>query len=201
MSLGVVCVIRYKDNVIERICAADWPPSVVVRMAKTLQDVEMSAARLRSVVAKVLAQIGVLALEELPSLVYQLLLLSSRGEHTVFVAARRQHLTPSGVTGHRTDVLRGIMREFDALDEECPVNEDDSDDEALNLSQDRDRHDRRKGKGKGKGGRGRHAQRTSDQLRRVEGTVLSHFNFAAKQDLTLGRDMVRRDVGSPRASC
>lgn len=88
--------------------------------------------------------------------------------------------------GHRADVLRGIMREFDSLDEECPVDDQDSDDEALNLSQGRDRRDH----GKGKGKRARQVQRTSDQLRRVEGTVLSHFNFAAKQDLTLGRDMV-----------
>lgn len=76
---GRGCRLRYKDNVVERICAAEWPPSVVVRLAKTLQDVDMSAARLRAVVAKVLAQIGLLPLEELPSLVYQLLLLSSRG--------------------------------------------------------------------------------------------------------------------------
>ena len=48
----------------------------------------MSASRLKDVVTKVLAQIGMLPVEELPSLVYQLLLLSARGAWRVVRGAR-----------------------------------------------------------------------------------------------------------------
>ena len=169
-SLYGVC--RYKDNVIARVCEAVWPPSAVVGLAKTLRDIPMSASRLKDVVTKVLAQIGMLPVEELPSLVYQLLLLSARGAWRVVRGARCVWWFTVELAGHRLDVLRGVMREFDQLDADLPT-------------------DGSAGAGNDSGSGVGSTSRTGDQLRRVEGTVITHFNFAAKQDLGLARDMVR----------
>jgi len=85
-----------------------------------------------------------------------------------------------GGAGHRVHVLRGIMREFDLLDEDLPSIDDTGDDDDMTFSQ----------RAVTPAARPKSNQ-SADQLRRVEGTVITHFNFAAKQDASLGTELVR----------
>jgi len=80
--------------------------------------------------------------QELPPFVYQLLLLSTKGE--------------------KATILKGIVEHFNKLDKEDEKHSDTS---------------------KGKA--------TTDHLRAVEGNVILHINFAAKQDQDLVKEFLK----------
>jgi Fanconi anemia group I protein len=78
------------------VCRAPWSSHSVVGVVTVLKDVALSDAQLRAVVTKAVGLLGELRMQELPPLLYQLLVLSTKG--------------------HREVVLRGLVRHFDGSD-------------------------------------------------------------------------------------
>ena len=70
---------QYKESVLQRLCSAEWPASTAVSLVKVLRDVSLTATQLDAFVRKALEQMRAMSLQDVPELVYQLLLLSDRG--------------------------------------------------------------------------------------------------------------------------
>lgn len=67
-----------KTKIIDRICDSRWPPSSVVHLATTFRDITMTLPEMQSVVKKIVKEMKAIDLQELPPLVYQMLLLSTK---------------------------------------------------------------------------------------------------------------------------
>ncbi|XP_072326661.1 Fanconi anemia group I protein isoform X1 [Scyliorhinus torazame] len=70
---------EYKKQLINTLCSSRWDPKCVIHLTSMFRDVVLSTEELQFVMVKVLQMFPKLDLEELPPLVYQLLLLSSKG--------------------------------------------------------------------------------------------------------------------------
>ena len=69
---------QLKAFLLNRLCSGAWPPNAVIRLANAFRMVEMTSEQLRFALDKLLRSLSEIALEEMPALVYQLLLLSSK---------------------------------------------------------------------------------------------------------------------------
>ncbi|XP_051916772.1 Fanconi anemia group I protein isoform X2 [Hippocampus zosterae] len=78
-SKGELSGEQYKKQLINSLCASRWDSQCVIHLAKMFRDVPLSLDELRFVVEKVLRMFSKLDLQEIPPLVYQLLLLSAKG--------------------------------------------------------------------------------------------------------------------------
>ena len=67
-----------KAFLLNRLCSGAWPSNAVIRLANAFRMVEMTPEQLRFALDKLLRSLNEIALEEMPALVYQLLLLSSK---------------------------------------------------------------------------------------------------------------------------
>ena len=68
----------YADFIMHKLCSRAWPPSSVVRLTAMFREVPMTLEQLTFVVDKTMRCIAEVPLDELPPLVYQLLLLSNK---------------------------------------------------------------------------------------------------------------------------
>ncbi|XP_078283323.1 Fanconi anemia group I protein [Rhinoraja longicauda] len=76
---GQLCGEEYKKQLINTLCSSRWDPKCVIHLASMFRDVPVSTEELQFVIMKVLKMFPKLDLQELPPLVYQLLLLSAKG--------------------------------------------------------------------------------------------------------------------------
>ncbi|XP_020786733.1 Fanconi anemia group I protein [Boleophthalmus pectinirostris] len=70
---------EYKKQLINSLCSSRWDPQCVIHLTTMFRDVPLSPEELKFVVEKVLRMFSKLDLQEVPPLVYQLLLLSAKG--------------------------------------------------------------------------------------------------------------------------
>ncbi|KAM8750534.1 Fanconi anemia group I protein isoform 1-T2 [Acanthopagrus schlegelii] len=70
---------EYKKQLINSLCSSRWDPQCVIHLTTMFRDVPLSSEELRFLVEKVLRMFSKLDLQEIPPLVYQLLLLSAKG--------------------------------------------------------------------------------------------------------------------------
>ncbi|XP_067161959.1 Fanconi anemia group I protein isoform X1 [Apteryx mantelli] len=87
---------EFKKQLINTLCSSKWDPRSVIHLANMFRDVPLTAEELQFVVEKVLRMFSKLDLQEIPPLVYQLLLLSAKGS--------------------KKAVLEGIISFFNQLD-------------------------------------------------------------------------------------
>ncbi|XP_040895232.1 Fanconi anemia group I protein isoform X2 [Toxotes jaculatrix] len=70
---------EYKKQLINSLCSSRWDPQCVIHLTTMFRDVPLSSEELQFLVEKVLRMFTTLDLQEIPPLVYQLLLLSAKG--------------------------------------------------------------------------------------------------------------------------
>uniref|UniRef100_A0A8C5L1E5 Fanconi anemia, complementation group I n=1 Tax=Jaculus jaculus TaxID=51337 RepID=A0A8C5L1E5_JACJA len=87
-----------KKQLINTLCSGQWDQQYVIQLTSMFKDVPLTAEEVEFVVAKVLKMFSKLNLQEIPPLVYQLLVLSSKGS--------------------RKSVLDGIITFFSELDKQ-----------------------------------------------------------------------------------
>ncbi|XP_059128741.1 Fanconi anemia group I protein [Peromyscus eremicus] len=102
---------EHKRQLIDSLCSVRWAQRHVIQLTSMFKDVHLTAEEMELVVAKVLAMFSKLNLQEIPPLVYQLLVLSSKGS--------------------RRSVLDGIIAFFSELDKQH--SEEQGDDELSEL--------------------------------------------------------------------
>ncbi|XP_006152850.1 Fanconi anemia group I protein [Tupaia chinensis] len=100
-----------KKQLINILCSARWDQQYVIQLTSMFKDVPLTAEEMEYVVEKVLKMFSKLNLQEIPPLVYQLLVISSKG--------------------NRKSVLEGIISFFNDLDKQH--SEEQSGDELLDL--------------------------------------------------------------------
>uniref|UniRef100_A0AAX7V7V1 FA complementation group I n=1 Tax=Astatotilapia calliptera TaxID=8154 RepID=A0AAX7V7V1_ASTCA len=113
---------EYKKQLINSLCSSRWDPQCVIHLTTMFRDVPLSSEELQFVVEKVLRMFNKLDLQEIPPLVYQLLLLSAKG-------CKKQVL----------DGIVGYFKEQDARQEE-EQKHGDLDLEVQSIPQDQLRH-------------------------------------------------------------
>jgi fanconi anemia group I protein len=77
-STGSVSGEEFKDIVLHKLCIKKWPSACTARIVDVLRDIEMSSEQLSFVIKKATENMTSIEPEELPPLVYQLLLLSTK---------------------------------------------------------------------------------------------------------------------------
>ncbi|XP_068595164.1 Fanconi anemia group I protein [Brachionichthys hirsutus] len=70
---------EYKRQMINSLCSSRWDPRCVIYLATMFRDVPLSLEELRFLVEKIFRMFPKLNLQEIPPVVYQLLLLSAKG--------------------------------------------------------------------------------------------------------------------------
>ncbi|XP_016053209.1 PREDICTED: Fanconi anemia group I protein isoform X2 [Miniopterus natalensis] len=101
----------HKKQLINTLCSGRWDRRYVIQLTSMFKDVPLTADEVESVTEKVLKMFSKLNLQEIPPLVYQLLVLSSKGS--------------------RRCVLEGVVAFFRELDKQHK--EEQSGDELLDL--------------------------------------------------------------------
>ncbi|KAL2094144.1 hypothetical protein ACEWY4_011456 [Coilia grayii] len=89
---------EYKKQLINTLCSSRWDPQCVIHLTTMFRDVPLSPEELRFVIEKVLRMFQKVELQEIPPLIYQLLLLASKG-------CKKQ-------------ILEGVIRYFKQQDEQ-----------------------------------------------------------------------------------
>ncbi|KAK9394051.1 Fanconi anemia group I protein [Crotalus adamanteus] len=97
---------EYKKQLINTLCSSRWSPQYVIHLTSMFRDVPLSKEELQFVVEKVLRMFSKLGLQEIPPLVYQLLLLSSKGS--------------------KKNILEGIVNFFNQMDRKQKEEQRDS---------------------------------------------------------------------------
>ncbi|XP_036431780.1 Fanconi anemia group I protein [Colossoma macropomum] len=70
---------EYKKQLINSLCSSRWDPQCVIHLTTMFRDVPLSPEELQFLIEKILRMFLKLDLQEIPPLVYQLLLLSAKG--------------------------------------------------------------------------------------------------------------------------
>uniref|UniRef100_A0A3B4DFR9 FA complementation group I n=1 Tax=Pygocentrus nattereri TaxID=42514 RepID=A0A3B4DFR9_PYGNA len=70
---------EYKKQLINSLCSSRWDPQCVIHLTTMFRDVPLSPEELQFLIEKILRMFHKLDLQEIPPLVYQLLLLSAKG--------------------------------------------------------------------------------------------------------------------------
>ncbi|XP_030646039.1 Fanconi anemia group I protein [Chanos chanos] len=70
---------EYKKQLINSLCSSRWDPQCVIHLTTIFRDVPLSLEELQFFMEKVLRMFNKLDLQEIPPLIYQLLLLSAKG--------------------------------------------------------------------------------------------------------------------------
>uniref|UniRef100_A0A2K6E2E9 FA complementation group I n=1 Tax=Macaca nemestrina TaxID=9545 RepID=A0A2K6E2E9_MACNE len=108
---GVLSGEECKKQLINILCSGRWDQQYVIQLTSMFKDVPLTAEEVEFVVEKALSMFSKMNLQEIPPLVYQLLVLSSKGS--------------------RKSVLEGIIAFFSALDKQH--NEEQTGDELLDV--------------------------------------------------------------------
>ncbi|KAM9754129.1 Fanconi anemia group I protein isoform 1-T1 [Menidia menidia] len=114
---------EYKKQLINTLCSSRWDPQCVIYLTTMFRDVPLSSEELQFLVEKVLRMFSKLDLQEIPPLVYQLLLLSAKG-------CKKQVL----------DGVIGYFKEQDIRQEEEQKHGESLDLEVQSIPQDQLRH-------------------------------------------------------------
>uniref|UniRef100_H2M7Z4 FA complementation group I n=1 Tax=Oryzias latipes TaxID=8090 RepID=H2M7Z4_ORYLA len=109
---------EYKKQLINSLCSSRWDPQCVIHLTTMFRDVPLSSDELKFLVEKTLRMFTKLDLQEIPPLVYQLLLLSAKGS--------------------KKQVLDGIISYF--KEQDVRQEEEDMDLEVQSIPQDQLRH-------------------------------------------------------------
>ncbi|XP_072004593.1 Fanconi anemia group I protein isoform X2 [Engystomops pustulosus] len=96
-----------KKQIINSLCSSRWDPKCVIFLTSMFRDVLLSTEELQFVVEKVLRLLSKVDLQEMPPLVYQLLLLSAKGS--------------------KKNILEGVISVFNELDHQLMVEEKNED--------------------------------------------------------------------------
>ncbi|KAJ7311094.1 hypothetical protein JRQ81_006693 [Phrynocephalus forsythii] len=102
-----------KKQLINTLCSSRWNPPYVIHLTSMFRDVPLSDEELQFVVAKALRMFPKLDLQEIPPLVYQLLLLSSKGG--------------------KKNILEGVISYFNQMDKK--QKEEQKDSESMDLGE------------------------------------------------------------------
>ncbi|XP_042328112.1 Fanconi anemia group I protein [Sceloporus undulatus] len=102
-----------KKQLINTLCSSRWGQQYVIHLTSMFRDVPLSAEELQFVVEKVIRMFSKLDLQEIPPLVYQLLLLSSKGCKKI--------------------ILEGIISFFNQMDKK--IKEEQKDSESVDLEE------------------------------------------------------------------
>ncbi|KAJ0034471.1 hypothetical protein Pint_24485 [Pistacia integerrima] len=122
----------YVNSVFDRVLDCNWSKGLLIKMVSLVKDFGfVDKGRCREFLEKVFDEMKIVDLQDLPSLVYQLLVLASKGFN-------------------KREVIEGIVGFFGS----------------------------------------KMGSKVTSIVRQVEGTVLLHFNFAVKQDPSLGQEVV-----------
>nr|XP_007988540.2 Fanconi anemia group I protein isoform X1 [Chlorocebus sabaeus]XP_007988541.2 Fanconi anemia group I protein isoform X1 [Chlorocebus sabaeus] len=108
---GVLSGEECKKQLINILCSGRWDQQYVIQLTSMFKDVPLTTEEVEFVVEKALSMFSKMNLQEIPPLVYQLLVLSSKGS--------------------RRSVLEGIIAFFSTLDKQH--NEEQSGDELLDV--------------------------------------------------------------------
>lgn len=81
----------FAADVVHRLCVRAWPRALVARLCAVLREAPLEPAGLAAVVAKTLASMRALDVEETPPAVYQLLLCSIRGPKRAILQGLLDH--------------------------------------------------------------------------------------------------------------
>ncbi|CAH3026008.1 unnamed protein product [Porites evermanni] len=111
---------EYKRHLLNTLCSSRWDPQCAIHLAAVFRDVPMTSDELRFVMEKIIRAMKDLDFQELPPLVYQLLLLSTKG--------------------HKQLVLEGVTSFFNNLDETCRKENKEDSSEVQTMSKDQLRH-------------------------------------------------------------
>ncbi|RMX44061.1 hypothetical protein pdam_00015042, partial [Pocillopora damicornis] len=111
---------EYKRHLLNTLCSSRWDPQCAIHLAAVFRDVPMTSDELHFVMEKIVRAMKDLDLQELPPLVYQLLLLSTKG--------------------HKKLLLEGVTSFFNNLDETCRKEDKEDSSEVQTLSKDQLRH-------------------------------------------------------------
>ncbi|XP_053282030.1 Fanconi anemia group I protein [Pleuronectes platessa] len=114
---------EYKKQLINSLCSSRWDPQCVIHLTTMFRDVPLSPEELQFLVEKVLRMFTKLDLQEIPPLVYQLLLLSAKG-------GKKQIL----------DGIIGYFKEQDIHQDKEQKHGESLDLEVLSIPQDQLRH-------------------------------------------------------------
>lgn len=76
---------KYKSHVINSLCSCKWNSQSVLHLAGMFKDIALTNEELRFVLEKIIRMMKELELTDLPSLVYQLLLLSTKGHKKLVI--------------------------------------------------------------------------------------------------------------------
>ncbi|XP_066448896.1 Fanconi anemia group I protein [Eleutherodactylus coqui] len=94
-----------KKQIINSLCSSRWDPKCVIFLTSMFRDVLLSTEELQFVAEKVIRLLSKVDLQEMPPLVYQLLLLSAKGS--------------------KKNILEGIINVFNDLDQQLMTEEKD----------------------------------------------------------------------------
>eukprot|EP01135_Chromosphaera_perkinsii_P012201 Nk52_evm20s2612 gene=Nk52_evmTU20s2612 len=148
---------QFKDTMINKFCQVRWCSQGTFYMLSLFRDVNLTESQHKFVVSKIIKQLSSLEVDELPPLIYQLLLFASKG--------------------NKKQIIEGLVLHFNALDDldkdterncECECDE--------NIT------------------------RATENLKRIEGTILLHMDFAVKQDHDLGKELLKLIKGPLRTT-
>ncbi|XP_071497957.1 Fanconi anemia group I protein-like [Diadema antillarum] len=76
---------EFKDHLLNNLCSCRWEARCAIHLASVFREVTLSSDQLKFVINKLLRMLKYVEVQELPPLVYQLLLLSSKGHKRVVV--------------------------------------------------------------------------------------------------------------------
>ncbi|XP_073509353.1 Fanconi anemia group I protein [Phyllobates terribilis] len=96
-----------KKQIVNSLCSSRWDPKCVIFLTSMFRDVFLSTEELQFVAEKVLRLLSKVDLQEMPPLVYQLLLLSAKGS--------------------KKNILEGIINVFNDLDQQVMMEEKNAD--------------------------------------------------------------------------
>ncbi|XP_075714290.1 Fanconi anemia group I protein isoform X2 [Rhinoderma darwinii] len=96
-----------KKQIINSLCSSRWDPKCVIFLTSMFRDVLLSSEELQFVAEKVLRLLSKVDLQEMPPLVYQLLLLSAKGS--------------------KKNILEGVISVFKDLDHQLMMEEKNED--------------------------------------------------------------------------
>ncbi|KAI8318898.1 hypothetical protein GQ54DRAFT_335988 [Martensiomyces pterosporus] len=129
---------------VESACSCRWDPKSSVALCALLREIVLSERQIELVANRMLRQLKLVDMNELPAMVYQLLLFARNGL--------------------KREIIGGVFKFFDGLEESIPYDEADT--------------------------ANSEARKKWRELGDIEGTVMLHISYSIKQDLELGDALI-----------
>ncbi|KAF9096291.1 hypothetical protein BGX29_008636 [Mortierella sp. GBA35] len=98
--------IEFKNIILDRICTAPWNHKSVLPLASALADVEMESKQLEMAIIKIMKQFKQVDAADLPILIHNLLLLSSKGHQQLVLRGSLEFFDRLNAGGHIAESLR-----------------------------------------------------------------------------------------------